>query len=228
MTDPPPAALPAVSTPHPHRPWPQSQGGGPTASASTSSITFGVVGRGHRKVSAHELGQSWHAGCPVAPSQLRAVGVPYWGFDRRQHHGVIVVNRTVATAVQGAFIVLREDHFPIHRVEPVSVYGGSDNRSMRADNTSAFNCRPAVNDGPKTWSMHAYGEAIDLDPLENPYLLNGKVLPKAGARFADRSNVQAGMILADGPVVDAFTRIGWGWGGRWTSPDFQHFSVNGR
>jgi hypothetical protein len=117
----------------------------------------------------------------------------------------------------------------MHRVRPVSAYGGSDNRSMAHDNTSAFNCRYAVSNGPKSWSEHAYGEAVDVNPLENPYQLNGKVLPSAGAEYVDRSHVRPGMIVAGGPAVTSFSRIGWGWGGRWpTSPDFQHFSENGR
>jgi hypothetical protein len=100
---------------------------------------------------------------------------------------------------------------------------------MAADNTSAFNCRPAVARGPRSWSMHAYGEAIDVNTVENPYLEGGRVLPPNGAPYAGRSRVRRGMAVEGGVLVRAFSRVGWGWGGRWTgSPDYQHFSVNGR
>jgi hypothetical protein len=225
------AATPAVAaaSTSSHAPWPQSQGGGPTPAAHTSGIALHVEPGQAIRIGSSDLGKSWHLGCPVVPNQLRAVGVRFWGFDRRRHQGVIVVNRRVVRPVQAAFAAMLRAHFPMHRVEPVSEYGGSDNRSMRHDNTSAFNCRYAVNDGPKTWSMHAYGEAIDLDPLENPYRLGGKILPKQGAAYADRSHVRPGMIVAGGVAVDIFDRLGWGWGGRWSStPDYQHFSTNGR
>jgi D-alanyl-D-alanine carboxypeptidase len=202
---------------------------GASPNPSRSAIRFAVAGGDAVRVTAKQLGKSWHRGCPVAPSQLRAVGVRYWGFDGRHHGGVLIVNQAVVRPIQAAFSFMLHHHFPIHRVVPISAYGGGDNRSMAHDNTSAFNCRYAVSDGPKSWSEHAYGEAVDIDPLENPYQLGGRVLPPTGTRYVDRSNPRAGMILASGPVVDAFDRLGWGWGGRWSnSPDFQHFSVNGR
>ena len=99
---------------------------------------------------------------------------------------------------------------------------------MAADNTSAFNCRPAVSSGPRRWSVHAYGRAVDVNPVENPYLLGGRVLPPAGARFLDRDAYRRGMAVRGGGLVDAFAAAGWGWGGVWSSPDYQHFSANGR
>jgi hypothetical protein len=113
-------------------------------------------------------------------------------------------------------------------MRPVSVYEGSDDRSAAADNTSAFNCRYAVAAGPKRWSAHAYGEAIDVNDVENPYLLGSRVIPPAGARFLDRSRVRPGMAVRGGTLVRAFASVGWLWGGRWTgSPDWQHFSRSG-
>ena len=113
-------------------------------------------------------------------------------------------------------------------MEPIEAFGGSDNRSMAADNTSGFNCRYAVAAGAKHWSAHAYGEAIDVDPLENPYLLDGKVYPPGGRSFLSRSNRRRGMAVAGGELVEAFASAGWQWGGRWTaSPDYQHFSSTG-
>jgi hypothetical protein len=179
-------------------------------------------------VTATDLGASWHAGCPVPPERLRSVRLRYWGFDHRRHVGQLIVNVAVVTTVQRAFQQLFADRFPIRRMRPVAAYGGSDNRSMAADNTSAFNCRYAVSNGPRSWSEHAFGEAVDLDPLENPYHLNGRVLPPAGAPYLDRSRVRPGMVVSGGRPVAIFAGLGWGWGGVWSSPDYQHFSINGR
>jgi hypothetical protein len=161
----------------------------------------------------------------VPPSELRAVTVGYLGFDGRPHRGTLVVNVDAVGAVRSAFRDLRRARFPIRRMLPVTAYGASDHRSVQHDNTSAFNCRFAVASGPKHWSEHAYGEAIDVDPRENPYVQPGS--SRAGTKYADRSNIRRGMIIADGPVVRAFDATGWGWGGRWSAPDYQHFSVNG-
>jgi hypothetical protein len=179
-------------------------------------------------VSRAELGASWHPGCPVAPAQLRRVSVPYWGFDGRAHRGALVVNASVAIRVGSIFERLYSARFPIRRMTPIAAFGGSDDRSMAADNTSAFNCRYAVASGPKRWSVHAYGEAIDVNPVENPYLEGGRVLPPAGRRYLDRTTARPGMAVHGGPLVTAFAAAGWQWGGRWTaSPDWQHFSATG-
>ena len=178
------------------------------------------------RVTAAQLRFSWRPGCPVAPAQLRSVRLSYWGFDGRRHTGTLVVNRDATRAVAIVFRRLYRARFPIRRMRPVDAYRGSDDASMAADNTSAFNCRAAVAAGPPRWSAHAYGRAVDVNPLENPYLEGGRVLPPAGRRFADRSRHRRGM--AEGTLVDAFAEVGWGWGGRWSSPDYQHFSADGR
>ena len=114
-------------------------------------------------------------------------------------------------------------------MRPIDVFHGSDSRSTAADNTSSFNCRFAVAAGPKHWSMHAYGEAIDINTVENPYIQSGRVSPGERKAYADRTNVRPGMAVEGGVLVRAFARVGWGWGGRWAgSPDYQHFSTNGR
>jgi hypothetical protein len=180
-------------------------------------------------VTAADLGASYHPGCPVAPSELRLVQLRYWGFDGRVHDGELVVNRAVVAQVQTVFSRLLAARFPIRRVETIDAYGGSDERSMAADNTSAFNCRFASAPGPKHWSMHAYGKAIDVNPVENPYVQGSRVSPRAGVRFLDRARAGAGMAVAGGVLVRAFDAVGWGWGGRWSGAvDYQHFSTNGR
>jgi hypothetical protein len=118
--------------------------------------------------------------------------------------------------------------FPIRRMEPVDRYGGSDFRSIEADNTSAFNCRTVA--GTTRWSNHAYGLAIDVNPIENPYVTSsGSVAHTASRSYVKRIPVRAGMAVPGGVLVRAFDSVGWGWGGRWRGDrDYQHFSRDGR
>jgi hypothetical protein len=171
---------------------------------------------------------SYRSGCPVAPADLRLVRVSYRGFDGRGHVGSLVVHRRVARDVVKVFRRLYTAGFPIRRMTPVSSYHGSDNASMAADNTSGFNCRRAVGSPTGGWSQHAYGTAIDVNPIENPYVLGGRALPPAGRRYLDRTQHRAGMAVEGGVLVKGFASIGWKWGGRWGSPDYQHFSLSGR
>ena len=172
---------------------------------------------------------SWRPGCPVPPGELRAIRLSYAGFDGRAHTGEIIVNASVVRQVIEVFSILYRARFPISRMEPVDVFHGSDPRSMAADNTSGFNCRYAVAPRPQ-WSMHAYGLAIDVNTIQNPYIeLGSGVQPPAGAAYVDRSDIRPGMAYPGGILVSAFSSVGWGWGGNWAdSPDYQHFSVNGR
>jgi D-alanyl-D-alanine carboxypeptidase len=180
------------------------------------------------RVTAAQLPHSWHRGCPVAPAQLRRLRVSYWGFDGRAHTGTLIVNVRAVTPLTRVFSRLYAARFPIRRVRPIDVYGGSDERSLAADNTAAFNCRYAIAPGPKRWSVHTFGLAIDVNPVENPYVLGGRVHPRAGRAYLDRSRVRPGMAVRGGLLVRAFASVGWAWGGRWSaSPDYQHFSATG-
>ena len=168
----------------------------------------------------------WRQGCPVGPSSLRHVSVPFVGFDGRPHRGGLVVHHSAAQDVVSAFRALYRARFPIRRMRPIQAYGGDDFASIEADNTSAFNCRPAT--GSSRWSEHAYGRAIDINPLENPYVSGGRTSHKGSVPYLDRSTVRPGMAVEGGVLVRAFDAVGWGWGGRWSSPvDYQHFSVSG-
>ncbi len=181
------------------------------------------------RVTAADLPYSWHSGCPVGPSQLRRVRLSFVGFDAGRHLGALVVNARVVPQVTIVFRTLYRARFPIRRMQPIDAYRGDDDRSAAADNTSGFNCRYAVASGPKSWSMHAYGEAIDVNDLENPYVIGARVIPPAGKAFVDRTNVRRGMAVEGGVLVRAFASVGWGWGGRFAgTPDYQHFSSNGR
>jgi D-alanyl-D-alanine carboxypeptidase len=173
-------------------------------------------------------GVSWHRGCPVGFADLRLLTVRHWGFDRRPHRGRLAIHRDQARGMLRAMRSLYRLRFPIRRMRLVDAYGADDRRSMAADNTSAFNCR-FVAGSAGVWSEHAYGRAIDVNPVENPYVTeSGFVSPPAGARYAERSRHARGMIHRHGPVVEAFASVGWKWGGNWPWPrDYQHFSSTG-
>jgi len=180
-------------------------------------------------VTAAQLGSTWHAGCPVDPSQLRLLQLSYWGFDNQPHLGTLVVNASVANSVIAVFSNLYAARFPIEEMVPEAAYGGNDNAAAAADDTSGFNCRYAVAPGTPQWSMHAYGEAIDVNDVQNPYIDGTTIIPPAGAAYEARSDVRPGMAVPGETLVDAFTAIGWGWGGNWVgTPDYQHFSINGQ
>jgi hypothetical protein len=198
----------------------------PTTSTSTAAPAAPFAGTTAR-VTAADLPASWRPGCPVGPEDLRLLSMSYWGFDDRPYTGTMVVSAAAAPAVLDVFHRLYDRRFPIRRMEPVDVYGGSDDASIAADNTAAFNCRNAVASGPPHWSAHAYGEAIDVNPVENPYLDGGQVLPPAGAAYLNRADVRAGMAVKGGELNNAFAAAGWYWGGVWASPDYQHFSSTG-
>ncbi|MGH2735676.1 MAG: M15 family metallopeptidase [Actinomycetota bacterium] len=172
-------------------------------------------------------GKSWHKGCPVPIRRLRLIRVSFHGFDGERHIGKLVAHKDAVEALVRAFRSMYRKGFKIRRMYLVDKYGGNDRRSMRADNTSVFNCRYVS--GTTTWSQHAYGRAIDINPVENPYVAgDGTVSPRKGRRYADRSRHAKGMIHRRGATVRAFRRAGWGWGGHWqSSKDYQHFSATG-
>jgi hypothetical protein len=172
-------------------------------------------------------GVSWRPGCPVHLRDLRVIEATHWGFDGRPQLGRLIVHEDVAGDVLGVLRRLYAARFPIRRMVPVDVYGARDFRSIEADNTSAFNCRYV--EGTTRWSEHAYGRAIDLNPIENPYVSGGKTSHRASVPYLERSRRRPGMAFSGGVVVEAFRAIGWGWGGDWSGvKDYQHFSASGR
>jgi len=171
---------------------------------------------------------SWKQGDPISLSQLRLIHVSYWGFDSKPHTGSLVVNAQWAAKLCAVFHKLYDARFPIRSMSLIDKYGASDRRSMNADNTSAYNgrWRGGTTD---VWSMHAYGLAIDINTVENPWVYSSGVSPEAGRAYTNRSLKIKGMIHAADVVVRAFASIGWTWGGSWsTSKDYQHFSSNGQ
>lgn len=174
-------------------------------------------------VTAAELGPTWHRDCPVAPAQLRRVTLTYLGFDDRPHRGELIVNQELVPQVIAVFDRLYRLEFPIERMQPVAHYrGGDDELSMEDNNTSAFNCRRIPGSG--SWALHAYGRAIDVNPLLNPMVDHGRFEPRNAGVYLDRRRIEPGLLHAGDAAVRAFTDAGWRWGGNWKSPvDYQHF-----
>ena len=179
---------------------------------------------------------SMRAGCPVTYDDLRYLTVPYRGFDGTDHIGEMVVHREVAQEVAGVFESLFAAGYPIRQIRLVDDFGAADDprdgaddyASIEADNTSAFNCRRKVG-SPGEMSQHSWGWAIDINPLENPYVsADGTTAHRASIPFLDRTSPDPPVIAEGDPVVVAFDAIGWEWGGRWDSvKDYQHFSRAG-
>jgi hypothetical protein len=178
-------------------------------------------------------GRFWHKGCPVPLSQLRLLTVSHWGFDGRVHTGQLVVNRTAAAPLARVFRRLYVLRFPIRHLRFADAYGPASSQPADGDISGSFECRQAVpspcssGTGTGSWSNHAYGLAVDLNPIENPYVGCGRSRERASIPYLDRSRLRPGMVTP--AVVKAFRAIGWGWGGNWSgsTKDYMHFSVNG-
>ena len=222
LPTPTPTRVPPTPTPTPLPPTPTPT---PTPTQDDFVAYVGRIDAATR----NRMRYSWRPGCPVPLEDLRLVTVRYWGFDGRPHMGELVIHERYAYAIVQVMHELYDAKFPIERMQLVDVYGGDDDRSMAANNTSAFNCR-AVTGRPGVWSEHSYGRAIDINPVQNPYVTaSGVVLPPAGQRYLDRTQALPGMIKPGDVVVRSFERIGWRWGGYWSDPkDYQHFSATGR
>jgi len=175
-------------------------------------------------VSAADLGPSWHPGCPIDPQQLRRVEVSYTGFDGKTHRGDLIVHEDLAAEVVAIFDQLLHLRYPIEKIRTVDNYPGADDElSMEDNNTSAYNCRAIPGSG--RWSQHAFGRAIDLNPLLNPEIDRaGAIQPKNAAPYLDRNRTDPGILHAGDAAVRVFTDRGWRWGGDWRTPiDYQHF-----
>jgi hypothetical protein len=177
--------------------------------------------------------RDWHSGCPVSFSDLRLLTVTAWGFDGKPYRGQLIVNKKVAQPLAKVFRRLYSLRFPVRDLTLPANYASQRTRARHPDASGSFECRQAVpspctsGTGTGSWSMHAYGEAVDLNPVENPYVGCGMSRDKLARSFIDRSNVRPGMVTP--AVVQAFASIGWGWGGSWSgsTKDYMHFSANG-
>ncbi|MFD9408125.1 M15 family metallopeptidase [Streptomyces sp. NPDC059989] len=178
-------------------------------------------------VPAEKLGASLRAGCPVPAEGLRLIRMNHWGFDGKVHRGELIAHRDAVEPLLYAFGRAFDARFPIRRMRVAAEYRGDDRAAMADDNSSAFNCRPVTGDTGKL-SRHSWGLAVDINPVENPYVdVRGEVHPAAGRAYLRRTPLRPGMIAEDGVVATAFRRVGWHWGGDWSNPDYQHFSSDG-
>jgi poly-gamma-glutamate synthesis protein (capsule biosynthesis protein) len=170
-------------------------------------------------------GASWRDDPRCPPfADLALLELSYRDFAGVRHTGELVVAARWAEPIVGVFARLYDAGFPLGGMRRVDAFGGDDDRSMAANNCSGFNFRTIA--GTDALSMHARGVAVDLNPVQNPYLVASRIYPPAAAGFLDRTDVRPGMIVRPGPVVDAFAAIGWGWGGDWTSrKDYHHFAA---
>jgi hypothetical protein len=175
-----------------------------------------------------EVASTWRPECPVTLEDLRLIEVAHRDFEGGVSKGRLVIRHDLVEPVVTVMQRLFEAGFPMERMEPIDVYDGSDQASMAANNTSAFNCRE-ISGSPGVWSQHAYGGAIDVNPLVNPWVQGARVDPPEGEIYTDRDLDVPGLIRTGDVVTLAFAEVGWGWGGDWAdSKDYQHFSWNGR
>ncbi len=205
----------------------------PAAAVALAPFHFSISALPHPVEKQLRTGGFWHSSCPVQRSDLRLLTVPYVGFDRQVHTGQLIVNRRAARPLAHSFHRIYRLRFPVRHMELADFYGPRSVRPRDDDVTAAFECRQAVPSpctggrGTGTWSMHAYGLAVDVNPRENPYVGCGQSRDPATKPYRDRSRHLRGMVGRR--VVRAFRSIGWGWGGSWTgnTKDYMHFSSTG-
>ncbi len=176
-----------------------------------------------------------HKNAPVSCAQLRVVRFSYLGFDGKVHDdGAVMVMAALADHVQAIFATLLQRKFVIAGAQLMQHYRGDDLAAMRANNTSAFNDRAITNGSAP--SLHAYGAAIDINPVQNPFVEfedagRTNYVPAAGSAYANRLTLRPGKTIRKGmaeEVVDVFADHGFLiWGGDWDAPiDYQHFQIS--
>jgi hypothetical protein len=189
---------------------------GDTFEASVGPVAADILAR-----------STWTPDCPVEADDLAYVTVTFWGFDQRPHTGELLVDADAADGLVDVFERLYRARFPIEEMRVVGPDELTAPPTGDGNNTTAFVCRPVT--GGTSYSEHAYGLAIDVNPFLNPYQRDDLVLPELAGHYLDRSVDRPGMIEAGDVAVEAFAAMGWSWGGDWrTLKDYQHFSHNGR
>jgi D-alanyl-D-alanine carboxypeptidase len=200
---------------------------GGEASAERARVTYGPI---PDAVWSYMQGRSWHAELPCPQrNQLVLLRIPYLDFNGQTQVGSMIVAKSVATKVSAAFQEIYDSKkFRIFRMSLIDEFQGDDDKSMEADNTSAFNCRTTDRGA---LSRHALGMAVDINPIQNPYREGNVTSPEAGRAYDQphkrRSDI-VGIITNGDVVTRAFARQGWRWGGNWKrTVDYQHFSNDG-
>lgn len=176
------------------------------------------------RTTAAEVAKHYRAGCPMGPSRLRTIRINYYDYNGNIKRGEIIVRSDRANDVVAAFTESFNAKFPIFQMRNPNAWGGKDTAMMAANNTSGFNCRKVVGN-PYSWSPHAYGIAVDINPAQNPYRdPSGKWWPQA-TYATKRPRGVKGMLYDDSPPVRALKSRGWMWGRGW---DWHHFQKSSR
>ena len=206
--------------------------------ATSARVSRTVVARPDVRVSGpltrSAVRWSYRAGCPVRPSGLRRITINRFTYGHVVARGSLIARAGAVPDLLRVFKASFASRFPVRSMKPTDAFyaGGrrtptqSDVAAMKADNTSAFNCRP-VTGNPYRVSQHSYGNAIDINTVRNPYVVGSTVYPSFARTYLDRSHVRTGMITRSGVIASTMRRNGWPWGARWSHPDYQHFSANG-
>lgn len=174
---------------------------------------------------------TWNELCPVPTTRLQYVTVSFWGFDGLHHNGELIVAANEADNFVDVFRRLHAIRFPIEEMRIVTPSDVFARRTGDGNNTASYVCRHVT--GGTSFSEHALGLAIDINPFQNPYQRGDEIIPALASSYLDRSVVRPGMIVPGDPagdeVIAAFSEIGWAWGGDWNSlKDYQHFARNNR
>lgn len=169
----------------------------------------------------------WTENSPIALDRLALISIPYFDFDGAEHNdGELIVLDAVAEQAAAIFFQLYKNRFPLAKIRSAHHYGASDELSMEDNNSSCFCVRPI--EGTDLTSLHSYGLAIDINPLQNPFVMfdektgNAKIYPKNGWEYLNRHNQKEGMVET---IVPLLAEHGFFiWGGKWTTPiDYHHF-----
>lgn len=217
---------PATSEPSPQAPEP------PTSGEVDGDARFvGRIARLPGSLRDRMTGTTWKPGCRVSLDDLRLLHLDYWGFDGEPRRGPMVVHEDVAADVLWVFRRLFRARFPIKHLALTKEFVPEEFEariSSPRSVTASFNCRPVITPlGPgNDFSMHSHGLAVDINPVQNPYVTaDGFVRNRMSRRYLDRARRLPGMIHEGDVVVRSFARIGWLWGGHWAGgKDYMHFS----
>lgn len=150
---------------------------------------------------------------------LSLIDVIYYSFDGLRHQGQIIVEARLEDDIYEIFQLIEELKFPIGKVIPIVAYDWEDGDSMADNNSSAFNFR-VIADTNKL-SLHSFGRALDINPMQNPVIYPAGIIAPAGATYQPKND---GTFTAKHPIVKEFIKRGWHWGGNFEQPkDYHHF-----
>ncbi len=167
-------------------------------------------------------GISFGEECTTSRDDLRYLRLLHTGFDGETYIGEMVCHKDIASDLLDIFYELYQEKYPIEKIRLVDEYSGDDELSMEDNNSSCFNFRPVA--GTKHLSNHAYGKAVDINPLYNPYITSSGYTPVNAGDYVDRDADNPYKIDEDDLCYKLFIKKGFSWGGNWNSvKDYQHF-----